>query len=154
MMIKRINIEKCHNALIRWLEDNGFSNCDVVCEEDFSYDVINHKIECGVEEPRELGVLYAQYLYEYGCSHAPFLWASTLSFLHEAGHHLTAGCFREEELGFFNFVKEFAEDAGTYWDTPDEFAANMVVVDFVNNHFDAVLELQNILQNSVIVIDS
>lgn len=136
---------RLHNNLINWLARNGFSNCDVDEGDVFSYDREDHVILCGPEEPEELGLWYAQYMYELGCENAPFLWSVTLAFLHEACHHITIDNFNETELMVYAFVKECIDCAGDYWDTPDEFAANVAVVDFIEKHFDAVLELQDIL---------
>ena len=53
------------------------------------------------------------------------------------------------ELKFFELKKQFNDEENEqiwfneYWQVPDEFAANMWVVNFINNHIDAVENLCN-----------
>ena len=69
--------------------------------------------------------------------------------LHECGHVNTINQFSDSEIFLFDLGKQFdhgesdQEWLNRYWLIPDEFAANMWVVDFINNHIEAVEDLCN-----------
>jgi hypothetical protein len=144
-------INKFHNELINWLANNGFSNCDVCFKEDFVYNRIHHRIGIGANEPQN-GVSFEQFLYEYGLEYMD-IWAPILAFLHEAFHHITLSNFEELELKFYRLLK--TDDIMTdfeYWEMPDEFAANIALINFVNNNINAIIELQNIFIDNICAI--
>ncbi len=148
-------IKKFYNDLINWLARNGFSNCDVDFSEIFEYDRDSHTIYFATIEPKESGHFFQQYLYEYGCEKAPFIDVNTLAFLHEACHHLTLGQFDDIDIAMFSILKEFIdkisdyEHYSKYWDIADEFIANMEVVNFINDNFNAVIKLQEIITSNL-----
>jgi hypothetical protein len=43
-------------------------------------------------------------------------------------------------------MKRLASDANAYWHVQDEFEANMIVVNFINNNPEAVKELDMIFE--------
>ena len=134
-----------HDEIVRWLGRNGFDNVDVSFEMDeFCFNINNYVINIGSGYEPEAGRLFEQFLYEYGMEYIGFD-DSVLSFLHELGHYNTVSNFNDAELCFYRAVK-FAMDAFKYWEVPDEMAANMWVVNFVNEKVEAVEELCNIFQ--------
>lgn len=88
---------------------------------------------------------FRQFLYEYGCNkNLTNYYNITLTFLHELSHCLTNNTFDDIEIIVCNFQKEYVDNAFDYWYIPDEFEANMVVVNFINNNPEAIDELNNI----------
>ena len=71
-----------------------------------------------------------------------------LAFLHELGHACTYNYFNDTEKLLYDLTKSFDPGEsdmdflmGHYWMIPDEFAANMWAIDFINNYIEAVKEL-------------
>ena len=130
--------------LREWLEKNGF-NCELKYADEFAYDRAENCLHIGIGEiPDDVQKCFEQFLYEYGMEYIGFC-APMLALLHEIGHSKTVMCFDDEELLGFMFAKFFIDsdmdpfDANiAYWEIPDEFSANMWLIDFVNNHFDEV----------------
>lgn len=138
--------------LINWLCANHMPNIDIDFDYDFGYLVDDdfgiHIINIGVEANDEVGSYFEQFLYEYGCEYCGIPYP-ILCMLHECGHIMTLNRFSETELGLFQFAKQFdhgetdQEWLNKYWMVPDEFAANMWVVNFINNHIEEVEDLCN-----------
>lgn len=112
----------------------------------FAYDYVDHRIiiNC-LDNLKETHKRFRQFLYEYGCNEDLTNYNNnTLAFLHELAHCLTTSWFDNIEMVVCNFQKESVNNAFDYWEVPDEFEANMVVVDFINTNPEAISELDNI----------
>jgi hypothetical protein len=139
------------NDIINWLTKNGISNIDIDFRENFCYDVDNHIIYCGTCTNEEGEKFFQQYLYEYGSDWGALLWGPMLCFLHELGHACTLPNFTPGELKVCHFLKGIIDEEEPYnwyfkyWDTPDEFAANMWVINFLDTYVDAVCDLYSIM---------
>lgn len=139
-------------GIINWLCKNNFSNIDVDFEYDFGYAVDDdlgiHCLNIGVEDNNAAGTFFEQFLYEYGCDYVGIPYP-ILALIHELGHIATINNFSQTELKLFELAKEFSHGESNhdwffhYWEMPDEFAATMWAVDFINEHIDAVEELCN-----------
>ena len=146
-MRRRFNTDKVEGALRKWFRDNGI-NCDIDFDDDFSYDAAANKVTVGKEYDVDVRVLFEQFLYEYGMEYVGFDF-QTLGILHEIGHFFTLGNFSMEELINCRFEKLFCEDdddAFDYWEIDDEFAANVWVINFINEHIEAAEKLANIFK--------
>ena len=136
-------MKEFHDEIIQWLGRNGFDNVDVSFElNEFCFDGNRNIINIGSGYEFEVGRLFEQFLYEYGMEYVGF-YDPILYFLHELGHYNTVYSFSNEELWRYNFIKLLV-NAFEYWEIPDEMAANMWVVDFVNEKVEAVEELCDI----------
>lgn len=138
------------SALINWLCQNHMPNIDIDFKYDFGYVMDDelgiHKINIGVAANDNACCYFEQFLYEYGCEYCGIPYP-ILAFLHECGHVNTVSQFTDIELKFFELMKQFNDEEdeqiwfNEYWQVPDEFAANMWVVDFINNHIDIIENL-------------
>ena len=136
-------MKEFHDEIVKWFGRNGFDNVDVCFDFDsFGYNFDKCIINIGVGYEPEAGRLFEQFLYEYGMEYVGF-YDSVLAFLHELGHYNTVYNFNRQSLSMYNFIKVFQDSFG-YWEVPDEMAANIWVVDFVNENIGAVEELCNI----------
>lgn len=139
--------------MINWLCEIGLPNIEIDFEEDFGYafdpDTGRHCINFGVVDYAETGKWFEQFCYEYGCDFVGIP-APVMSFLHECGHAFTLASFSDQELWLCEFSKAFnhgesdQEWLNKYWEIPDEFAANIWAINFINNHIEAVEELCSI----------
>ena len=135
-------------ALINWLHSNGF---DVMVDfaEDSSYDKDKLVINLGMESYPNVGRYFEQYLYEYGLEYTG-IFDEVLAFLHELGHHMTINSFSEKEIFILAMSKEFLDVPDEhewyeeYWLMPDELAANMWEINFINSNIEVVEELCDI----------
>ena len=151
------------SALINWLCANDMPNIDIDFNYDFGYAMDEelgiHKINIGVANNEDAGRYFEQFLYEYGCEYCGIPYP-ILCMLHECGHVMTIEQFSDSELFLFELSKQFShgEEAqewfNRYWHMPDEFAANMWVVDFINNHIEEVENLCNTFINAWIELRS
>lgn len=112
----------------------------------FGYNYVDHYIVIGwLNSLKETHKKFRQFLYEYGAEAAAINFTNDfLAFLHELGHCLTTSWFDNIEMVVCNFQKESVDNAFDYWEVPDEFEANMVVVNFINTNPEAISELDNI----------
>ena len=139
--------------MINWLCEIGLPNIEIDFEEDFGYafdpDTGRHCINFGVVEYAETGKWFEQFCYEYGCDFVGIP-APVMSFLHECGHAFTLASFSDQELWLCEFSKAFDHGESDhdwmirYWEFPDEFAANVWVINFINEHIDLVEKLVNV----------
>ena len=142
------NFEK---AVRSWLKKNNI-DCNICFEDDFGYQIDNNTIHIGIMEYENVSHWYEQLLYEYGLDYVGIL-APVLAFTHEIGHYMTINNFTKEELLICHLTKQFmnSEDEhdwfNKYWEVPDEFAANIWAINFINNNIEAVEELCNIYVN-------
>ena len=142
-------VDTFKSNLNNWFVKNGFDNLPINFTEDFGYAIFEDGQVCiniGVQAYPEVGRYFEQFLYEYGLEYCG-IYDPVLCLLHELGHHMTYRYFNDNEQVLYRLAKEFdhGEDQFTwlyrYWSIPDEFAANMWAINFVNNHIDAVEEL-------------
>ena len=139
--------------MINWLCEIGLSNIEIDFEEDFGYafdpDTGRHCINFGVVDYAETGKWFEQFCYEYGCDFVGIP-APVMSFLHECGHAFTLASFSDQELWLCEFSKAFDHGESDYdwmiryWEFPDEFAANVWTINFINEHIDLVEKLVNV----------
>ena len=129
-----------------WLEKNGFVDLEVVDDDEFRYDIDNKVIYTGVVSTSE-GIWFEQFESDHGMKITGII-PEVLAFLHEVGHYCTVDNFgnndREDDnlnKFFIDMIEDSHDRMIKYWNLPMEFAANMWVVDFVNNNIDAVKEL-------------
>jgi len=130
--------------IIKWLAKNNISNIDIQIADQFAYNPEERTIYFGVYDDKETGLEFAQYIYEYGCEYVD-IWYPILAFLHEVGHVRTLDNFDEKDRFYYQIIKSFKTTNFDYWNVPDEFAANMFVIDFINNNVDALNELIEII---------
>jgi len=131
-----------------WLVRHHF---DVVIDfgDDFSYNTDYHILTFGTKSYPDVGRYFEQFLYEYGMEYTG-IFDEVLCMLHELGHYMTIDNFDEgERVECFLFKhlirgEDFEWFEG-YWSVSDEFAANMWVVNYVNENIEAVEELCNLL---------
>lgn len=140
------NFEK---ALREWLKKNNF-NCDITFEDDFGYEWDTNILHIGVLGYENVGRWFEQFLYEYGMDYVG-IYDPVLALIHELGHYSSLGDFEPEELMLLGFIKDLdnermsnQEFMNEYWELPDEFAANMWAINFVNENIEAVEDLCNI----------
>jgi len=145
-------VETFKNDIQNWLHKNGFNDLMLGFAKDFAYALFeNNKtgIVIGVKGYPEIGRYFEQFLYEYGLEYSGIL-DPVLCFCHELGHHITFKFFTKEEKALFELSKQFdhgesdQEWLNKYWEIPDEFAANIWAINFINNHIEAVEELCSI----------
>ena len=146
------NVETFFSYLRGWLRKNNLWNVKhFALDRGFGYcELLNHTLYIGVEEEKpEIQQWFIEFLEENG-----LLWEEIpvpiLAFLHEVGHSETLPYFNKED-NFAFYVNKMAfkgkwdrQTAFDYWSVPDEFAANTWLIEFVNNHIDAVIELINL----------
>ena len=143
--------KKFKDALINWLCEHNFANIDIDFELDFgyTYDDITSCINIGVENIGVVSNYFEQFMYEYGLEYIGIP-APVMCFLHELGHYNTIYSFSSEELWWYAISKEFShgmsehDEYFRYWSLPDEFAANMWEINYINSHIEDVEELCNI----------
>lgn len=147
------------SEVIQWLCDNGFSNLGVKMNSDFCYstgeDINFNRIgECviyiGTDRFDEIDNWFEQFLYEYGLEWMDL--GRVLPFIHELGHYNTIYNFSDSErlAMYYNKFDIFSDEDATmeemfeYWEMPDEFAANVWTVNFINKNISEVERLVNI----------
>ena len=147
------------SEVVQWLCDNGFSSLDVELDSDFCYSTgedtdFNYVGECvikvGTDRFDEIDKWFEQFLYEYGLEWMDL--GRVLPFIHELGHHNTIYNFSNfERLAmYYSKFRIFSDEEVTieemfkYWETPDEFAANVWAVNFINENISEVERLVNI----------
>ena len=133
--------------LHEWFQENGFT-CNITFNEDFAYDINSNTIYIGIKGYSTIGRWFEQFLYEYGLDYTG-IYDPVLCLCHELGHSMTTNQFSNKELRFFQFAKfmteenrmELSDIMFKYWEIPDEFAANLWAIEFVNNCIGQVCEL-------------
>ena len=147
------------SEVVQWLCDNGFSSLGVEMDSDFCYSTgedtdFNYVEECvinvGTDRFDEIDKWFEQFLYEYGLEWMDL--GRVLPFIHELGHHNTIYSFSNSErlaMYYSKFDIFFDEDVTMeemfkYWEMPDEFAANVWAVNFINKNISEVERLVNI----------
>ena len=129
-------------AVHEWLRQNDI-DCDISFAEDFGYDVANNTLQIGTIAHEQIATWFEQFLYEYGMEYYGIL-HPVLSCIHEIGHYFTIKYFSLEEQLMLELAKMFidadseCEFMNKYWEIPDEFAANIWAVNFINSHIEAV----------------
>ena len=144
-------VEKFHNDILNWLQKNGFEKLGICFNEDFAYiiDDNNIAIQIGVQSYPEVSRYFEQFLYQYGMEYTG-IYDPVLCFIHELGHSQTIQYFNAQEQLLCELTKQFNHSTNEqdwyneYWEIPDEFAANIWAVNFINNHIEAVEELCDI----------
>ena len=142
---KNIDFNKLSIELEKWIQKYFHFNGLKFDYNLFSaYDFVENIIYISQMNTPETNKKFRQFLYEYGASAAATdFMDDSLIFLHELSHCLTNSLYDDFELTVYNFQKEDV-DSFTYWEVRDEFEANMVVVDFINNNPEAIYELDKI----------
>ena len=147
------------SEVVQWLCDNGFSNLGVKMTSDFCYSTgedtdFNRIGGCVINVGRdhfdEIDKWFEQFLYEYGLEWMDL--GRVLPFIHELGHHNTIYSFSNSErlAMYYSKFRIFSNEDMTmeemfeYWETPDEFAANIWAVNFTNKNISEVERLVNI----------
>lgn len=142
-------LEKFKVDMANWIYKNGFDEIGLCFGQDFAYVLLEDGrfgIQIGTEGYPEVGRYFEQFLYEYGLEYMG-IYDPVLAFLHELGHAQTLNYFSDLELKFFELAKESIDSESEYdrfvhyWSLPDEFAANMWAINFINEHKDAVDKL-------------
>ena len=148
-------VEKFKTDLTNWFNKNGFGNIDLCFGEDFMYVIFDDDsfgVQIGVQAYPEEGRYFEQFLYEYGLDYVG-IFDPVLSLIHELGHSQTIQYFNAQEQLLCELAKQFNHSTNEqdcyneYWEIPDEFAANMWAIKFINEHIEAVKELCNIYVN-------
>jgi hypothetical protein len=144
--------------LMNWLGKNGWGEVLVMKDPDgFMYDMSEQIISLGIYEEPDTDEYFKEFLTQHGCTYADECPAPMLAFLHELGHHNTIYDFDHFDLVLSSFIKDsLSDDDGmterekvfTYWETPDEYAANMWEIEYLMNedNFPAIEELFDILK--------
>ena len=140
--------------LVKWLCKNGCSNLDVFFDSEFYYIVNNdtdaRAVSIGILTPQTQLDWYKQFLYEYGNIQTSIL-DIILPFMHEVGHYFTSDNFSDFEQGLFDVIKSIEigeidnqKSQEDYWLIPNEMAANVWAINFINTHQNAMEELNKI----------
>lgn len=153
-------IESFEYQLVKWLINNDITNIDVNLGVDFCYYKDTHIINYSLFLRETCDREFRRFFYEYGCKHSVSVF--TISFLHEVGHAMTLAVFTDEECNNLIDLVESAQEAihlnpnveeyfnlDWYWHMPHEFAANIWAINFINNHFDKVCELEEIVESNL-----
>ena len=148
-------VEKFKTDLANWFEKYGFGKLDITFDRDFALNVHEYHpiLVIGVQSYPEVSRYFEQFLYEYGLEYIG-IFDPVLAFLHELGHRMTLDTFSETELKLFQITKEFSHEESeydwynSYWHIPDEFAANIWEINFINNFPEAAEELCMIYMNN------
>ena len=137
------NFEK---AIDKWLKENEF-NCGFYFDDDFGFDWVENKVRIGTMGYNNVSRWFEQFLYEYGLEYTG-IFDPVLAFFHELGHWATNEVFSDSEKMLFNIAKDFIDDRMEnqnnmikYWEMPDEFAANIWAINYMNNHIEVVESL-------------
>lgn len=147
------------SEVVQWLCDNGFSSLGVELDSDFCYSTgedtdLNYVDECvinvGTDRFDEIDKWFEQFLYEYGLEWMDL--GRVLPFIHELGHYNTIYSFSNAErlamyyskFDIFSDEDTTMEEMFKYWETPDEFAANVWAINFINENISEVERLVNI----------
>ncbi len=142
-------VQKFIDDITDWLNKNGFAKLNISFGEDFAYVLLDDEklgIQIGVQAYPEVGRYFEQFLYEYGMEYTG-IYDPVLCLLHELGHNQTLNYFDGKEQLLCELAKQFCHSENEhdwyneYWETPDEFAANVWAINFINNHIEAVEEL-------------
>lgn len=151
--------EKLKSELYHWLAVNildvsaSFDPMPTIyIDREFSYDQLDCSITLGWDLRREdLPEAFNNWLLQHG-----LIWGNLpypmLAFLHEVGHYKTVDCISLTDLHHTWFIKGILayrdnKDMDLYWNTPDEYSANMWLINFANNHEEAINELGDIFCN-------
>lgn len=134
------NFEK---AIREWLKKNNF-NCDITFEDDFGYEWDTNILHIGILGYENVGRWFEQFLYEYGLEYVG-IYEPVLALIHELGHYASLNDFEEEELKLLSVLKNFNDDRmgsqkqmNKYWELPDEFAANIWAINFINDNIEEI----------------
>lgn len=148
-------VEKFKTDLANWFNKNGFEDIGLCFGEDFAYVILDNGefgVQVGIQAYPEVGRYFEQFLYEYGLEYTG-IYDPVLCLLHELGHNQTINYFDGNEQFLCELAKQFCHSENEhdwyneYWETPDEFAANIWAINFINNHIEAVEELCDIYAN-------
>lgn len=147
--------EKLKLELYHWLAKNLLidSMPTIYIDSKFYYDKVDRSITLGWDIEREdLPEAFNNWLLRHG-----LVWGNLpypmLAFLHEVGHYKTLDSIPCNDMYITWWIKGILayhrenEDIDLYWNTPDEYAANMWLINFANNHEEAINELGNIFCN-------
>lgn len=136
--------------IMEWLRHNSFNDIKtVMLAEEFGYEIDTHIINFGVCSLDVIGDWFEDFLLDNGCKYHDIP-SPLLAFLHELGHNQTVYNFTMEEVAWCKILKNTIdpehgrEHCNRYWSIPDEFRANEWVVDFINNHINAIIDLYKI----------
>ena len=153
-------VENFKTDISNWFQKHGFGNLIVDFGEDFAYSLFENNqtgIVIGLQGYPEVGRYFEQFLQEYGLEYTGIL-DPVLALIHELGHSKTLKYFSGNELSLYALAKEFdhgeteQEWFNYYWMIPDEFAANIWEVNFINDNILAVEELCQIYINDWFLI--
>ena len=148
-------VEKFKTDLTNWVNKNGFEDVNLCLGEDFEcviFDDDSFGVQVGVQAYPEVSRYFEQFLYEYGLDYVG-IYDPVLCFIHELGHSQTIQYFNAQEQLLCELAKQFNHSTNEqdwyneYWEIPDEFAANIWAIKFINGHIEAVKELCDIYTN-------
>lgn len=141
--------------LENWLWENNIPNVSV-CRNLYSgFDIDAGTIKVSTAPMPQTDLFFQQFFYEYS-DYIFNLRADTLRFLHEVGHAMTISNFDDLDLFIFKLTRdcndglEGYEAACAYWESPEEFAANMWLINFIFNNFEDALRLDMIFKGAKI----
>lgn len=146
-------------ALRKWLFSIGVEDCAVCAERDFAFQFNDEEDEKFIFFTLNFGEvdfaspLFKEFLHEYGAHNVDYS-IYTIAFLHELGHYVTYSMFSYFERQILRMAKPCIEDwasACSYWETPDEFSANVWVINFINTFSDKVNDLERIFNDALSV---
>ena len=147
--------DNLNSNLENWCNKNGIKDINVKAGIDFFYNPTMKSVTYAImttSEMEKTDTDFLQFFYEYG--EVDGIGCSVLSFLHEVGHFMTLHLFSKSEKDtakaykttIVPSIKDRHERNYAYWLNPIEFAANVWVIEFIKNYYDAVIELGNIFQ--------
>lgn len=127
---------------------DNLESVDVGCEFDFGYYEDEDELVWSIISREDLDALFAKFFEEeLGCMRIhPFVY----SLFHEYGHKVTLGNFCQEERDKYNRdnianadVEDFELRNYTYWRFPIEVAASRWAVNYINTHYDMIIDWLN-----------
>ena len=137
------------NGIMDWLKKNEIEeNVDTIIFNAHSYfDWESNIVALGVYDEGDVINWFEEFLVDHGLEWTGIL-PPVLALLHEVGHSKTVYSLDETQRFICHVLKDLLgptdgskEAAFDYWNVQDEADANNWVVEFVNNHADAVVEL-------------
>lgn len=139
------------SELKNWLKAHDFDVNDVCEDEEFSWDKEEDIININMgEEPNNFGA-WDEFMEELGLNFS--FSEKVMAFIHELGHHVTFNTFSEEEqsayvllLYFIQNRESSKENCMAYYHLDIEYAASAWAVEYVNSHYEDIMELEEIFK--------
>ena len=133
--MKKLEVKHIDKVLVKFLKNHNIK-CKVNLDTDFFYYYETNEIGYSVLVTERTANLFPSFTKKLGLKYEVPIFI--LCFLHEVGHYFTFENFEEDELYKYRDIKvklgDSDEDFEKYYNIPDELAATMWAIDFINNN--------------------